>query len=550
MEGKITLENKTLQAALFYAEKMGMSIIPVGKNKRPLLDWTICQTQKASSSLIKSWWDKWPNAMIGMVTGKISGIVVVDIDNIIQAGAVMTELGILGDQGTPSEYPFTITPRGGRHVFFLYPGFPMGNNAKTVPGADFRGDGGYVVLPPSQNDNGKFYRWGERSIVKYPPKPLPIPYIEYCKKNGRYGTSDAFKQTETTEANIDNTRKLFQEGSRDEDLFHVANRLLRSGMPEQQTREVIRNLAKACNPPFSEAEANTKVDSAIKRSLVRDRNISEEVRFWVGQIDGYFDVTDFYRDMMIVTADQKSAAITAFQRLVSDGVLEKHGQRRGVYRRVEGDCDAIDFVNAKDETIPVRWPLEVESWASVYPGNIIMVAGEKDAGKTALFLNFVRMNMERYDIHYFSSEMGAIEFKTRLSKFSDIGLRDWRFFPKERVGNFEDVIKPDAINIIDFLEIYDEFYKVGLYIKKIFDKLRTGIAIIGIQKNPGTDFGLGGMRSIEKARLYLALSNGRLKIVSGKNWRTEANPVGLVRDFKLVAGCKFIPTTDWFREDS
>jgi len=467
-----------------------------------------------------------------MITGEISGLVVIDVDSPQEAYPILHKLVDMVSG------PISCTPGGGQHFFFQHPGFVFGNNARVIPGADFRGDGGYVVLPPSKNAEGKFYRW-QTSILKVKPVKLPQSYIDYVKSAQRLQT-----ETKPTEAN---TQNLFTQGRRDEDLFHVANTLIKGGMAEGSAREILRNFAANCKPPFPEREADIKINSALQRAARRDRNISEEARFWVENIDGYFDVNDFYRDLSISTSAEKGAAITAFQRMVEAGILEKHGMKRGVYRLVENQCQVIDYVNAIDQTIPVKWPMGIEEWVAMYPKNIAIIAGEKDAGKTAMLLNFVRMNMDQYKIHYFSSEMGAIEFKVRLSKFADIGITDWTFFPKERASKFEDVIQPDDINIIDFLEVYDEFYKMGYYIKQIFDKLHNGIAIIAIQKNPGTDYGLGGMRSIEKARLYLSIGHGNIKIVSGKNWVSECNPVGLARTFKLVQGCKFIPTSEWER---
>jgi len=84
------------------------------------------------------------------------------------------------------------------------------------------------------------------------------------------------------------------------------------------------------------------------------------------------------------------------------------------------------------------------------------------------------------------------------------------------------------------------FIKSAVFIKDIYDRLNKGVCIIALQKNPDKDFGLGGQRSIEKSRLYLAMDPGKIKIVKAKNWRTHENPNGLKTDFKLLGGCKFV----------
>ena len=118
-------------------------------------------------------------------------------------------------------------------------------------------------------------------------------------------------------------------------------------------------------------------------------------------------------------------------------------------------------------------------------------------------------------------------------------------------SDFSTAIRPEGLNIIDFLEIHDEFYKVGALIKDIFDKLTTGLAVIAIQKNKGRDEGLGGQRSLEKPRLYMAMEPGKLKIVKAKNWlNSTMNPNGMCMEFKLAKGCYFKGTGTWRREET
>jgi len=205
-------------------------------------------------------------------------------------------------------------------------------------------------------------------------------------------------------------------------------------------------------------------------------------------------------------------------------------------------------MDVEEKIIEISWPFEIEKWVKILPKNIIVIAGGVNAGKTAFLLNTCFLNMGRFKINYYSSEMGALELRDRLKKF-ECNLKFWdeSINFRERSLNFADVTKANDVNIIDFLEITDEFYKIGGMIKEIYDKLKKGIAIIALQKNPNTDFGLGGMRSVEKARLYVSIDSNKLKIVKGKNWATELNPNGLTREFKLLQGAKFV-LQDWKRE--
>ena len=72
--------NNLLKAALRY-QSMGFSVIPVKQNKRPLIAWEKYQTERAPESQIHQWWKKWPSANIGIITGKVSGVDVIDTDS-------------------------------------------------------------------------------------------------------------------------------------------------------------------------------------------------------------------------------------------------------------------------------------------------------------------------------------------------------------------------------------------------------------------------------------------------------------------------------------
>jgi hypothetical protein len=105
---------------------------------------------------VKKYWKMWPKANIGMATGKVSGVVVLDVDNIDSLIAFEKEHGELPDG------PGVVTGSGGLHIYFKASDERIPNSAsKLGPGLDVRGDGGYVVLPPSLHVSGNRYEWVE-----------------------------------------------------------------------------------------------------------------------------------------------------------------------------------------------------------------------------------------------------------------------------------------------------------------------------------------------------------------------------------------------------
>ncbi len=520
--------------ALMYRDKYEFSVIPIRPDKIPFIKWQKYQRVLPTEKEIEQWWTKWTDANIGIVAGKVSNLVVIDVDT--EEGKKSISKYIFDSR----EFPVCSTPAGGQHFYFRYPeNVDLRNNCKTVPGCDLRAEGGYIVAPPSKGENGKRYQWlPHLDISKVGISPLPAAYIKYISN-----------MNSIIKGCNNSAQEMFVPGRRDNDLFHTANYLERGGMPASEAKQVLTILARSCILPGDkdnpEKWARQKVESAMRRLERKDINITQEVAKWVAVTKGYFAVTSCYLELQLVTKQQKTAARVAIHRLWEKGILERHSQRNGVYRRVEAECQEIDWRNASTQDLNLHWPLGLSKFVKIYPGNIVVVAGTQNSGKTAFLLNFIRQNMDRCTIHYFNSEMGDTELKLRLQKFKDINLDEWRMKVWERSGNFADVIKPDAINIIDFLEIHDDFWKVGRMLKDIHDKLKKGMAIVALQKSKGKEAGRGGDMGLEKPRLYLAVDPGRITIVKCKEWHGTQNPNGLRITFKLVGGWKFIETSSW-----
>jgi len=340
------------------------------------------------------------------------------------------------------------------------------------------------------------------------------------------------------------------EGERDDKLYHVAIQLAKAKTPPDLITQVLTSLAATCDPPFDPREIPAKVQSALSRG--RDAT-TVEVREWIDAAEGIFNMKDIANDLDLKDRAQKNHLSVILGRLVKDGVIEKHGNTRGVYRRVEKDASVIDLDSATGECLPILFPLGLENLYNPMGKNIIIVAGESDSGKTAFLLNMAVMNAGTIQTRYLSSEMGVEELRSRVDKFDEYTLDDWRKIDfRERSANFADLILPDGLNIVDFLEVHNEFYLVGQYIKEIYDKLNNGIAVIAIQKDKGKELGRGASLSLEKARLYLSMGRGEdsnfCKIVKCKNWAEKTrNPNGLVIYYKLVSGCKFLAEGFWKR---
>lgn len=199
---------------------------------------------------VAEWWGTWPTANIGIVTGKVSGVVVVDVD--ADKGGLASWDALQAANGGPLECWVVATGGGGLHAYFRAPELEIGNRASFVPGVDFRGDGGYVIAPPSLHNSGKHYAWrvGVEDMVEHETLPPWLEQLIRAPKEraveveaftARFSDWDSQCPQSVLEAIGDDARlrKLFNRDKRlkamGEDAskvdFAVACALLRAGVP-------------------------------------------------------------------------------------------------------------------------------------------------------------------------------------------------------------------------------------------------------------------------------------------------------------------------------
>jgi len=172
-------------AALAYAE-LGWSVIPVhvvhegrcscgrtdcaAPGKHPRLRWDDAQRRPASPAQVASWWRRWPDANVGVVTGAVSRLAVLDIDPRHGGDVALDDLQ--AGWGALGETVSSTTGGGGRHLWFQATEPP----ASTVlaDGVELKAEGAMVVAPPSLHRSGRRYRWEPgRSPMARSPAALP-----------------------------------------------------------------------------------------------------------------------------------------------------------------------------------------------------------------------------------------------------------------------------------------------------------------------------------------------------------------------------------------
>ena len=250
-----TTTNQNLDAALRYATKYGWAVIPIhDRTKRPMTPHGVTDAKKDPGA-IRHWWKKWPTASVGIATGSISQLIVIDED-------LDPDKGYDGyrevrtweqDHGALPETVRAITGRGGSHVYFHYTGSDIGNRAGILEGVDIRGEGGYVVAPPSIHQNGTPYEWEED------PEDVPLAEVDETvleflqigkkkKQNERFTLPD-----------------IIGDGSRNDTLYRLACSLQEQGLSDEAILAAVADTNKQrCAEPLSDDEIQQIVGSALR----------------------------------------------------------------------------------------------------------------------------------------------------------------------------------------------------------------------------------------------------------------------------------------------
>lgn len=146
---------KILKAALAYGGQ-GCRVIPLSGKKPYLKGWP--EAASSDEGTIRGWWKKFPNANVGIVTGRASDLLVIDVDEKGGKRGLRTLNELEARLGHLPQSQRVQTPNG-MHIYFKCPDTIIGNSVGTLgEGVDIRGERGYVVAPPSII-NGVRYKW-------------------------------------------------------------------------------------------------------------------------------------------------------------------------------------------------------------------------------------------------------------------------------------------------------------------------------------------------------------------------------------------------------
>lgn len=270
---KTDIQKSMMEYALEYARR-GLAVFPVhtvidGKcscekdchspGKHPL---TIKGFRNATTdeSTIQNWWGRWPDANIGIATGRESGVIVLDIDK--EKGGFESLKVLKGKYGKLFQKVKVKTGGGGAHIYYKY---PVGHDdiirnasgLSKLGGIDVRADGGYAVAPPSQHISGLCYEWkAGRSIFEAEMAEAPAWLLELLKKPNEPIDSLADDASNDYRSNagewVIGALRSLKEGNRNDTFARLTGKLRRGGLSANEISELLEPHALKASFPIRE----------------------------------------------------------------------------------------------------------------------------------------------------------------------------------------------------------------------------------------------------------------------------------------------------------
>jgi hypothetical protein len=274
--GEQKMSSETLKAALEYA-KHGIPVFPCRcDNKAPLTangfkDATIDEKQ------IRLWFGaQYPSAMIGIPTGRASGRWGLDGDLDPNKGidGPKALARLVAKHGQLPKTPICATPRGGTHHHFGWTeALGITNSKGALPdGLDVRGEGGYVIVPPSVNANGVAYRWvGDADPFAPPPEPPKwlTNQIHSTPRTRRWARAALEQECKTVAAAAPGGRN----NALNIAAFNLGQLIGGGALDEDIVRDALLEAAVACKLVEDDGEdkARATIDSGISAGRVQPR---------------------------------------------------------------------------------------------------------------------------------------------------------------------------------------------------------------------------------------------------------------------------------------
>lgn len=375
--------------------------------KIPLIPWKEFQSRLPTEQEVTEWFDKWPDANIGIITGKISNLVVFDLDSESAVEYAENEGG----------FPETVKVKTGKgyHVYMQHPGFEVRGSVNKELDIDIRADGGYVLAPASVHGSGNVYEWeAGYSIHEIDPATCEPWHIDYLKNVAEGNNTETREKPsdnrvdnpnmESTEASQHGYTGILKngavEGMRNHTTTKLAGHLFAKGISESEVWELLRTWNTSKNtPPLNESELRKTFESVKK---LEGKNKKKEIE--IGQ---FLDTAE----RVVTEYDQQYVRVPFAGRLLP--IMES---------RMNG---------------------------GLIGGRVYVFGGIPSSGKTGSINNIAdNICLNHHPVLFFSYDDGRAELRYRTyCRFSGFDIED---FNNQRLSksDMETIFKNSSISLI------------------------------------------------------------------------------------------------------
>jgi hypothetical protein len=223
--------------------------------------------------VVRGWWRRWPDANLGLVTGRRFDVLDLDGDQGVEALRAVLSIA-------PQEHPGPVARTGSGGWHLLYAPTALGNRVRLLAGVDWRGRDGLIVAPPSRHATGGRYAW-VRPLTAAPPEVpaelrrllAPPPATRTTRPPAPTTTGRAGGYGRAALAGERAAVATAQPGSRNQSLNRAAfnlGQLVAAGLLDvDQVRTVLLAAAlEAGNPP---AKAHATIESGLRGGAAKPR---------------------------------------------------------------------------------------------------------------------------------------------------------------------------------------------------------------------------------------------------------------------------------------
>jgi hypothetical protein len=235
---------------------------------------------------------------------------------------------------------------------------------------------------------------------------------------------------------------------------------------------------------------------------------------------------------------------TMLHRCKEKGIAFPVDGKDGWWRPADRKMDEVCWWDTDTELGDnIIMPLGINKYCFIPLPSLIIVAGIFNAGKTALCINIVNLNLDKWGgkLDFYVSE-GAEMMNKKFKSLNTYIPKPPPFKMYRKTEHFADVLNPDNLSVIDYLRVdMEKPYEIGRELFRIFNKLNRGIAVVAMQKPPGErKLAFGGASTAFEPSLYIAMDKNVIGFEKIKLPKIlDYDPYAVKITFKIKNGVNF-----------